>query len=71
MCPIAGAIIKLAPEQSNGWIHRSYALHELKRTQEAFDNLLPVADNFSKVWTVPYNLSCYCAHLRLWPHPTQ
>ncbi len=60
---IAGAIIKLDPNRSDAWIHRSFALHELKRTQEAFDQLLPVADRFPKVWTIPYNLACYCAQL--------
>jgi tetratricopeptide (TPR) repeat protein len=60
---IASALIKLAPECSQGWIHRSFALHELKRTQEAFDNLLPVVEKFSRVWTIPYNLACYCAQL--------
>ena len=60
---IAAAIIKLVPKRPDGWIHRSFALHELKRTQEAFDNLLPVADRFPKVWTVPYNLACYCSQL--------
>jgi tetratricopeptide (TPR) repeat protein len=61
---IAEAVINIAPERLDGWIHRSFALHELKRTQEAFDNLLPVADKFPKVWTIPYNLACYCAQLR-------
>lgn len=60
---IADAIIKLDPNRPESWVHRSFALHELKRTQEAFDQLLPVADRFPKVWTVPYNLSCYCAQL--------
>jgi tetratricopeptide (TPR) repeat protein len=60
---IAAAIIKLAPERSSGWIHRSFALHELKRTQEAFDQLLPAVNKFRKVWTIPYNLSCYCCQL--------
>lgn len=61
---IANAIIKLAPEKSGGWIHRSFAMHELKRTQEAFDQLLLVADKFPKVWTIPYNLACYSSVLR-------
>jgi tetratricopeptide (TPR) repeat protein len=61
---IATAVIKLAPENCNGWIHRSFALHELKRTQEAFDNLLPVANQFHEVWTIPYNLACYCSQLQ-------
>jgi len=38
-------------------------LHELKRTQEAFDQLSPVAETFPQVWTIPYNLACYCAQL--------
>lgn len=60
---IAGASIKLDPERASAWIHRSFALHELKRTQEAYDLLVTVAERFSKVWTVPYNLACYCAQL--------
>ena len=31
---IASALIDLAPECSLGWIHRSFSLHNLKRTQE-------------------------------------
>ena len=60
---IAKAIIKSAPDRSSGWIHRSFALHELKRTQEALDHLLPVVDKFPKVWTLPYNLACYASRL--------
>jgi tetratricopeptide (TPR) repeat protein len=60
---IAAAIIQLEPGRADGWIHRSYALHELGRTQEAFDHLLPAVDRFPKVWMIPYNLSCYCAQL--------
>jgi tetratricopeptide (TPR) repeat protein len=43
---IAGAVIKLDPDRAEAWVHRSFALHELKRTQEAFDQLLPVMDRF-------------------------
>jgi len=60
---LAATLIELAPDRPEPWIHRSYALHELKRTQEAFDHLLPLAARLAKVWTVPYNLSCYCAQL--------
>lgn len=60
---IANAIIKLSPDRAEAWIHRSFALHELKRTQEAFDQLLPVAGRFPEVWTIPYNLACYCTQL--------
>jgi tetratricopeptide (TPR) repeat protein len=45
------------------WIHRSYALHELKRTQEAFDSLQPAARKFPKHWLIRYNLACYCSQL--------
>jgi hypothetical protein len=38
---------------------RSYALHELKRTPEARDNLLRVVDRFPKSATMRYNLACY------------
>jgi tetratricopeptide (TPR) repeat protein len=58
---IAEAVIKLAPNQPQGWIHRSYALHELKRPGAAFDQLLPAARRFPKQWLIPYNLACYCA----------
>lgn len=60
---IAEAIIKLDRKRPTGWINRSFALRELNRTQEAFDKLRPVVDRFSKVWTIPYNLACYCAQL--------
>ena len=60
---IASALVQLVPERSDSWVHRSFALHVLKRTQEAFDNLLPAAARFSKAWEIPYNLACYCAQL--------
>jgi tetratricopeptide (TPR) repeat protein len=37
----------------------AYALHELKRTEEARAVLLPVADKFTDNHTIPYNLACY------------
>jgi tetratricopeptide (TPR) repeat protein len=60
---ISEAIVKMAPELPNGWLERSFALHELKRTEEAHDLLLPVKDTFPDNWTVPYNLACYCSQL--------
>ena len=60
---LATIIIELAPERVDGWIHRSFALHELRRTQEAFTQLLPVVGRFPSVWTIPYNLACYAAQL--------
>src|ERR1043165_4852280 len=43
---IAEGIIQLAPNRVDGWLHRSFALHEMRRTQEAFDQLVPVVDKF-------------------------
>ena len=60
---IAEATLKAAPDRPDAWIHRSFALHELKRTREALDHLLPAAEGFPEVWTIPYNLACYCAQL--------
>jgi tetratricopeptide (TPR) repeat protein len=60
---IAATMIQLDPAQPEPWIHRSFALHELKRTAEAFEQLVCVADDFPEVWTIPYNLACYCAQL--------
>ena len=41
---IGSALVKLVPERTTGWIHRSFALHEMKRTQEAYDELKPAMD---------------------------
>ena len=56
---IATTITELAPDRPSGWIHRSFALHEIKRTQEALDNLLSVVARFPKDPTMHYNLACY------------
>ena len=56
---IAAAIVQLAPEDQLGWVHRSYALHELKRSAEARDNLLRVVDKFPEDPIMRYNLACY------------
>ncbi len=56
---IAATLIQTEPEHPLGWIHRSYALHELKRTAEARDNLLRVVDQFPISATIRYNLACY------------
>jgi hypothetical protein len=51
--------MELEPEMALGWVHRSFCLHELRRTAEARDNLLRVVDKFSMSATIPYNLACY------------
>ena len=56
---IASTLTQLLPEHPFGWIHRSYCLHELKRTQEARDELLPVVGGFPDEAIMRYNLACY------------
>jgi predicted Zn-dependent protease len=56
---IAATLIQSAPEDPSGWVHRSFCLHELKRTHEARDNLLRVIDQFKSDTTIHYNLACY------------
>ena len=38
-------------------------MHELRRTQEALDQLLPGVTKFKDIYVIPYNLACYCAQL--------
>jgi len=64
---VATLIKKQAPNRTNGWLHLSYALHELQRTAEAWDNLFAVAEKFPGEPTLAYNLACYAAQLgKLW-----
>jgi Flp pilus assembly protein TadD len=56
---IAAALIHLDPEDPVSWVQRSFALHELKRTAEARDNLLQVVERFPLSATIRYNLACY------------
>ena len=60
---IAEALVNLLPDDPYGWIHRSFALHELKRTAEAQEELRPAAETFPKEHVVFYNLACYACQL--------
>jgi predicted Zn-dependent protease len=60
---IAKAISEFAHESPFGYIHQAYSLHELKRTQEAWNVLLPVVDRFPKEYIIRYNLACYACQL--------
>jgi predicted Zn-dependent protease len=55
----AAAVVELAPENCLGWIHRAFALHELKRTQEALATLLPAVGLFPNQIVIRFNLACY------------
>ena len=60
---IARDLIAVDPDRVTGWINQSYCLHELQRTQEAWESLLPAAGKFPKVGIIPYNLACYACQL--------
>ena len=60
---IGNALVDTAPARPDSWIHRSYALHELSRPQEASDLLFPAADLFPGHSTIMYNLACYACVL--------
>src|SRR5581483_3147774 len=57
------AIVTTDPTRPDGWIHRSFALHELKRTEEARELLGLAAGLFPDNWTIRYNLACYACQL--------
>jgi len=60
---IAERLVEGYPDRCSGWLHRSYCLHELRRTLEAWNKLLPAYGKFPKEATVPYNLACYSCQL--------
>jgi tetratricopeptide (TPR) repeat protein len=56
-------LCQIVPEAPFGWIHLAYALHELRRTKEAYHVLLPVLDRFPDEYIMRYNLACYACQL--------
>lgn len=60
---IAQGLVVLAPAEPAGWINRSIALHAMKRTPEAWYNLLSAAEKFPQNLVVAYNLACYACQL--------
>lgn len=59
----AQLLCQLIPETPFGWVHLAYALHELRRTREAYNVLLPVVDRFADEFVIRYNLACYCCQM--------
>ena len=57
------ALVEALPDRPFGWIHRSFALHEMRRTQQARDLLVPAVSRFPKEWVIRYNLACYACQL--------
>ncbi len=61
--PVAQAFCEVAPGLPQGWLHQAVSLYRLKRTQEAWDLLLPMVKKFPKSWVVAYDLACYACQL--------
>jgi tetratricopeptide (TPR) repeat protein len=62
---VAEKLVEVAPQRSNGWLRRAYALRRAKRggLQAAWDVLLPAVEKFPEEPIIPYNLSCYACQL--------
>jgi predicted Zn-dependent protease len=60
---LASALTQSAPGRANGWIHLAFALHEIKRTREAYDHLKDVLLRFKDEPVIPYNLACYSCRM--------
>ena len=60
---VAGALVSSTPHDPAGWLLRSFALHQMKRTREARDSLAAVASRFPDYSLMSYNLACYEAVL--------
>jgi tetratricopeptide (TPR) repeat protein len=56
------SLCRAAPNETTGFIHAAFCLHELGRTTEARDTLLSGPDLLHSEPTFHYNLACYeCA----------
>ncbi len=60
---VAQALCKMAPGRPFGWMHLACALHEMKRTKEARNVLLPVVGRFPEEHMMRYRLACYSCRL--------
>jgi predicted Zn-dependent protease len=60
---IARTLSELVPDSSFGFVQMAFALHELKRTKEAWNVLLPVVDRFPDDPIIRYNMACYACQL--------
>jgi tetratricopeptide (TPR) repeat protein len=60
---IAQGLIAFLPDDPIGYLNRSMALHELKRTPEAWNNLLPAALKFPRNPIIALHLARYACQL--------
>ncbi|HVK59562.1 MAG TPA: tetratricopeptide repeat protein [Candidatus Kapabacteria bacterium] len=57
----AERLVKVAPDNSSGWLHRAYAIRRVPEgsVEKAAQVLRPAMDKFPTEPTIPYNLACY------------
>ncbi|HZQ20438.1 MAG TPA: hypothetical protein VFA90_17220 [Terriglobales bacterium] len=60
---IGTALVKLAPKNPSSYLCHAAALHRLKRTHHAHDQLLHAVRMFPKDWRVRYALARYACRL--------
>ncbi len=60
---VAEAVRELLPDQPWGYFYTAFALHELKRTLDAYDALKSVVEKFPGEQIMRYNLACYACQL--------
>ena len=60
---VADAHRQARPDSPFGFVHLAYALHEMRRTEEAQNVLLLVVDKFKDEYIIRYNLACYACQL--------
>jgi tetratricopeptide (TPR) repeat protein len=61
----ASELVRVAPGNASGWLHRAYALRRVSAggLAQAWDALLPAAEKFKEEFIIPYNLACYACQL--------
>jgi predicted Zn-dependent protease len=60
---VAQAMCQVMPRSSLGWIRLAEALHGMKRTRQAWEVLLSVAERFPDEPGLAYSLACYACKL--------
>jgi len=60
---VARGLKRILPENQWGYFYTAYALHELKRTQEAYDLAEAVIHKFPDHQMMHFNLACYACRL--------
>lgn len=60
---VARILLRGCPDEPQGWVDQAFALHEMRRTLEAWQALLPAAKKFPDNHIIPYNLACYASRL--------